>query len=131
VQNPLAAKHLQSVIEEGKYLFNMSKLNCSKGDTNLRKALLKSPLLTALAFVAVFVLSGSANAYAQSLRWMSCDELWYERNAIYADAGYCFKTQRARSVFGRRCYPPYGNLSPSEKRRVSRIEEWEYRKGCR
>ncbi|MEJ2228623.1 MAG: YARHG domain-containing protein [Alphaproteobacteria bacterium] len=62
---------------------------------------------------------------------MSCGELWYARNAIYADAGYCFKTRRARRVFGRRCYPPYGRLTGYEKRRVQRIERWEYRKGCR
>ncbi len=30
-----------------------------------------------------------------------CDELWGERNAIYAEAGYCFKTQRAIAAFGR------------------------------
>jgi hypothetical protein len=109
----------------------MSERIYSKGDIKVRKTLLKSPLLTALAFVAVFVLSGSASAYAQSLRWMSCGELWYARNAIYADAGYCFKTRRARRVFGRRCYPPYGRLTRHERRRVSRIESWEYRKGCR
>jgi hypothetical protein len=102
-----------------------------KGDAKVRKALMKSPLFTVLAFVAVFVLSGAASAQAQSLRWMSCGELWYARNEIYADAGYCFKTRRARRVFGRRCYPPYGRLSRHERRRVSRIERWEYRKGCR
>ena len=34
---------------------------------------------------------------------MSCYDLWYARNAIFADEGYCFKTQRAINVFGRRC----------------------------
>jgi len=29
-----------------------------------------------------------------------CDELWGERNAIYKDAGYCFKTQKAIAAFG-------------------------------
>ncbi|MCB1379939.1 MAG: YARHG domain-containing protein [Alphaproteobacteria bacterium] len=72
-----------------------------------------------------------AQAQAGSPRYMSCDELWYARNEIYAENGYCFKTRRARSVFGRGCFPPYGRLSPREQRRVSEIERWEYRKGCR
>jgi hypothetical protein len=29
-----------------------------------------------------------------------CDELWGERNAIYKDAGYCFKTAKAIRAFG-------------------------------
>lgn len=29
-----------------------------------------------------------------------CDELWAERNAVYKDAGYCFKTARAIRAFG-------------------------------
>ncbi len=29
-----------------------------------------------------------------------CDELWAERNAVYAEAGYCFKTPRAIRAFG-------------------------------
>lgn len=29
-----------------------------------------------------------------------CDELWAERNAVYAEAGYCFKTARAIQEFG-------------------------------
>jgi hypothetical protein len=30
----------------------------------------------------------------------SCDRLWFERNQIFANAGYCFKSRRAISVFG-------------------------------
>jgi hypothetical protein len=36
--------------------------------------------------------TGAANA--------SCASLWYERNQIYKDAGYCFKTTRAIRAFG-------------------------------
>ncbi len=70
-------------------------------------------------------------ADAQSYRYMSCGDLWYQRNAIYARQGYCFKTRRAQNVFGRRCYPPYGRLSNSQQRRVNDIVYWERRKGCR
>ncbi|MBU1655790.1 MAG: YARHG domain-containing protein [Gammaproteobacteria bacterium] len=68
---------------------------------------------------------------AQPLSYLNCEELWYERNAIYARNGYCFKTARAQQAFGRGCFPPYGRLSGWEKERVARIEQWEYRKGCR
>ena len=97
----------------------------------MRETFLKPSRLSALALVATFFLGGATGAYAQSPRWMSCEELWHARNAIYADAGYCFKTRRARAVFGRRCYPPYGRLTRYERRRIRRIEKWEYRKGCR
>lgn len=30
----------------------------------------------------------------------SCGELWYARNAIYKEAGYCFRTARAIQAFG-------------------------------
>lgn len=73
----------------------------------------------------------SAQAFAQDYGRMSCDELWYERNAIYAAKGYCFKTDRARSVFGRGCFPPFGKLTRSETRRVNLIEQWERYYGCR
>ncbi len=61
---------------------------------------------------------------------MSCSALWYARNEIYARNGYCFRTARARSVFGRGCFPPYGRLSPAEQRQVSQIQAWEARRGC-
>jgi len=59
-----------------------------------------------------------------------CYELWYERNEIYARNGYCFKTARARAVFGPGCFPPYGELRGSEKRRVDELQYWERRNGC-
>ena len=70
-------------------------------------------------------------ANAQGYRYMTCGELWYARNAIYARQGYCFKTQRARRTFGPRCYAPWGRLTPSQQRRVNIIQSWERRYGCR
>ncbi len=60
----------------------------------------------------------------------SCQELWLERNGIYANNGYCFETKRAIKVFGPGCHPPYGHLSGSERRAVAEIQRWERRKGC-
>lgn len=72
----------------------------------------------------------NASVQATDLRAMSCDELWYARNRIYADKGQCFRTDRAINAFGPRCHPPYGDLSQSEQVRVSEIRSWEQQKGC-
>ncbi|RXT48112.1 YARHG domain-containing protein [Bosea sp. Tri-44] len=40
-----------------------------------------------------------------------CDELWGERNAIYFEAGYCFKTERARKAFGDNAGCKYDNVA--------------------
>jgi len=69
-------------------------------------------------------------ARAQDASVMSCEELWHERNQIYADNGYCFKTERAQSEFGRGCFPPYGRLGSDESRRVRQLQSWERRQGC-
>lgn len=70
---------------------------------------------------------GGGGGYAS----MSCYDLWYARNAIYARNGHCFKTQRARNVFGAGCFPPYGRLGGRDQRRVNDIQYWERRNGCR
>ena len=75
--------------------------------------------------------SFTRSANAQNYQYMTCGELWYARNAIYARRGYCFKTRRARQVFGPRCYAPWGRLTASQQRRVDRIVRWERRYGCR
>jgi hypothetical protein len=47
------------------------------------------------------ILAGLALSLATpALAAFPCDEFWGERNAIYKDAGYCFKTQRAIQAFG-------------------------------
>jgi YARHG domain len=61
----------------------------------------------------------------------SCYDLWKERNSIYADNGYCFKSEKAIAVFGRGCFPPYGHLKGLDKALVAEVESWEHRKGCR
>ncbi|MDI4663340.1 YARHG domain-containing protein [Xanthobacter autotrophicus] len=70
-------------------------------------------------------------AQAQALSELSCRALWYQRNAVYAERGYCFKTADAIATFGERCFPPYGQLTPSQQRYVDEVKMWEARKGCR
>ena len=67
---------------------------------------------------------------AQGYGTMSCSQLWYARNKIYADNGYCFRTARGRRTFGAGCFPPYGQLSGYDKSRVEEIRMWEGRRGC-
>lgn len=80
-----------------------------------------------LAVTATMIFgAGQAHAYSQ----LSCGQLWYERNAIFARYGHCFQTPQAIATFGRRCYPPYGQLPPHARVRVNEIIAWERRKGC-
>jgi len=87
-------------------------------------------------FVLASVASGflvfyfSAPAMAQNAADMSCDELWYARNVIYARNGYCFQTSRARAAFGAGCFSPYGALHGWERNRVNELQMWERRRGC-
>jgi hypothetical protein len=80
-----------------------------------------------LGFATIAVTSPGP-AFAQE--GMSCGELWYARNAIYARNGYCFQTERAISTFGRGCFPPYGRVYGGEQRRLNDIMYWERIKGC-
>jgi hypothetical protein len=80
--------------------------------------------LPAIGFISAVQAGAPASEY-------SCDELWRERNAIYAEKGYCFKSAKAIAVFGRGCFPPYGKLEQWQKERIAEVEYWEHRKGCR
>jgi hypothetical protein len=84
----------------------------------------------ALYLAALTAFGMAREAAAQSYRHMTCGELWYARNQIYADEGYCFKTDDAIRVFGEGCFPPYGRLTKAEKQDVEEIKKWERRKGC-
>lgn len=61
---------------------------------------------------------------------LSCDQLWYERNAIYARHGYCFEQPRAVATFGAGCKPPYGKLPANLVTVVRNIQSWERTRGC-
>jgi hypothetical protein len=91
----------------------------------------KLTLLGLAAGVAstMLVVAPSA-ASAQDAASMSCEQLWYARNKIYARSGYCFNTDRAREVFGPGCFPPFGRLHGWEKARVQELQMWERRNGC-
>lgn len=54
--------------------------------------------MTKFAIAVAAVMAGAV--FAPSLAQASCASLWSERNQIYKDAGYCFKTARAIRAFG-------------------------------
>jgi len=94
------------------------------------RSLLLAALMAAAPMATLLIPQPLAAGY-DDYRYMSCGELWYERNAIFAREGYCFRTRRAIRVFGPRCYPPYGRLKRWERNRVEEIKYWERVKGCR
>ena len=84
-----------------------------------------------LGVIAVLAIAvAGQDASAQNLSRLSCGQLWYERNSIYAQFGYCFKTDQAIRTFGRRCHSPYGRLPGWAQSRVDEIQSWESRKSC-
>ncbi len=91
---------------------------------NMRKWM----MAMAVALVAPAGLADGAGA--QELSQLSCRALWYQRNQVYAEAGYCFQTADAIATFGRGCFPPYGKLTRAEQRRVDEVRSWEARRGC-
>jgi len=61
---------------------------------------------------------------------LNCGQLWYERNQIMANHGYCFKSARAVNTFGKACFPPYGKLPSNFRNVVKEIKGWERQRGC-
>lgn len=60
-----------------------------------------------------------------------CSRLWYERNLIFHNNGYCFQTARAKAVFDTsQCTGRSPSLSSSEQREVARIQAAERANGC-
>ena len=66
----------------------------------------------------------------------SCDDLWYQRNAIWAAYGYCFTSQRGQATFGNAgCFRDQGQaqaaMSRQERATVDRLKAAEAAQGCR
>jgi hypothetical protein len=78
---------------------------------------------------ALLLLAGATPGLAQS-----CDEFWYQRNMIYKEAGYCFKTANAIRNFGNAgC--KYDNqadvpLSARERAEIAQIQSMERAMRC-
>lgn len=115
---------------------------------------MRNPIMTngAMALAAaLFVLAAPAPAAAgcyeglgctdtdrfsrAALREQSCDFLYYLRNSIYQENGYCFRTQRAIRTLGNAgCYirdagrVPLNSVERDNADAIKRTERW---LGCR
>ena len=94
-------------------------------------------LMIRIAAVMLCIATGSVTMSAASRAGddsyyyeRSCAQLWYEHNSIYASAGYCFKSQRAKRVYGTGCFAPIGKLHIGQKSTVRNIKRVERAKGC-
>jgi YARHG domain len=88
-----------------------------------------------LALAALFLLPVVTSARAgDGPEFWDCEALWQNRNQIYKDAGYCFRTSRAIRVFGNAgCQ--YDNLnfvplSPVQRREIADIQRYERVRSC-
>lgn len=94
----------------------------------MKSALLAIGMLLALVTLATTF----GSAFAQG---GTCQELWVERNSIYKERGYCFKTERAINYFGnagcRYDSESAVPLSESERARIAQIQRRERENGCR
>lgn len=92
-----------------------------------RIGLIATALATGLAagIVGMTALSGAAQA-------QSCFDLWYERNLIYAENGYCFSSSLGKRTFANYdCWTKNPDLTRSERNRVAQIQRAERRAGCK
>lgn len=61
----------------------------------------------------------------------TCSQLWYARNLIYHEKGYCFTSAKAKSIFDTSsCTTSSPLLSAAEKAEVDRIKGLEKANGC-
>jgi hypothetical protein len=61
----------------------------------------------------------------------SCFDLWYERNQIYDDNGYCFKSDLALEYFDNGdCWTRHPHFTKAEQRRIDEIIAEEKRRHC-
>ena len=83
-------------------------------------------LMTGVLTVSALLL-GAGMAQAAS-----CYDLWYERNLIYAENGYCFSSNLGRRTFaGYACWTKNPALTEWQQRRVAQIRAEEKRRRCK
>lgn len=82
------------------------------------------------SFLAVAAAIGTLTSVQPAMADV-CDDLWYERNAIYNDNGYCFNTSAGRRTFDNSdCYTDDPDFTRREQRRIQQIKRQENEYGC-
>jgi hypothetical protein len=85
---------------------------------------MKLVISTALALGLLGVLPSAAMA-------TSCYDLWYARNAIYDDNGYCFSTELAQDTFDNSdCWTKHPHFSKKEQKLINAIIYQEQQRYC-
>jgi hypothetical protein len=81
-------------------------------------------LVAALAAVSLVALPSVAIA-------ASCYDLWYARNAIYDDNGYCFSTDLGQETFDNSdCWTKHPHFSKAEQKAINAIVAEEKSRRC-
>lgn len=84
-----------------------------------------------LAVGSAVLMSGLAVA---SARADGCEEAWYQRNLIYKQSGYCFRTPRGIRAFGNAgcSYDAVEDVPLSARQRatVAELKAYERSNGC-
>ena len=76
----------------------------------------------------VWAVAQSSQASAASI----CDDLWFARNAVFNEAGYCFRSPLGQAVFDNSdCIGARASLDQPAERYVARIKVRERKMGCR
>jgi hypothetical protein len=71
---------------------------------------------------------GIASVPAARAEGDECISLYVKRNQIYADAHYCFKTEKALQYFSNNgCIPGEPRLTSSQQRQIAEIQKQEKR----
>jgi hypothetical protein len=81
--------------------------------------------------LALVIIAGIASIQPARAEGDECISLYVKRNQIYADAHYCFKTEKALQYFSNRdCMPGEPRLTSSQRRQIAEIQR-EERRYCR
>jgi hypothetical protein len=76
-------------------------------------------------------LSGTSYPAAYFARSFGCQELWFMRNSIYHEAGYCFETVRAIRTFGNQgCMTRNPRFNRHQRANIAAISTAEAARGC-
>jgi YARHG domain len=78
--------------------------------------------------LALVIIAGIASIQPARAEGDECISLYVKRNQIYADAHYCFKTEKALQYFSNSgCIPGEPRLTSSQQRQIAEIQKEEKR----
>jgi hypothetical protein len=94
----------------------------------LWSSLMKKPVVSILALATLAAFAATAiPAKAES-----CYDLWYARNVIFAENGYCFTSQLGKQTFSNyECWTSNPKLTRAEQREIAAIKAEEKSRRCK